>query len=210
MKVIFLRHGESEDDIKHQFGGWSDPKPTKKGLKLAKIIANEFKVKYPEINIFYSSPLLRAFLFAKEIGKFLKIYPKELVYLKERNTYGLLNGLNINYAKKRYPEIYEKFQAQEFIPGSERYDDFIERVKMLIKFLSSNYNPGITLCVTQGYLMTTIIEEFIGLIRGEIGNGSYILTEINKEKIRLLESDRITFLNNEIFKTKKFKKVRNN
>lgn len=207
MKIIFLRHGESEDDLKNEFGGWSDPSPTTKGIALAQSKAGELKELYPDIVLVLSSPLKRASLFAREMGKKLKLRVQENVYLKERNTYGLLNGLNSNYAKKVYPELYHKYENQEYIPGSERYDDFVERVGYLIKYLVSLKVKGTILCVTQGYLITTLIEEYLGYIREEIRYGSYIVCSVRNGELKLIGKSGITFLskNLKIPQLKKFK-----
>lgn len=206
MKVIFLRHGESYDDIYNEFGGWCDRTPTPKGLELAKIKAKELKEKYPDISKIYSSPLNRALIFAEEVGKEMKIPVEKLVYLMERNTYGLLNGLTKEHAKKKYPELVERFEAQEFIPGSERYDDFTERVAFLVEFLSKIEIKGTLLCVTQGYLMTTLLEEYLGKIRDKITHGSYFVCELDGTKLKFVEASGITFLEKENEEIRKFKK----
>lgn len=206
MKVIFLRHGESYDDIYKEFGGWCDRKPTPKGMELAKTKAKELAKKFPDISCIYSSPLNRAFLFAKEVGKELRLPVEELVYLMERNTYGLLNGLTYEYAKEKYPELVERFDAQEFIPGSERYDDFTERVEFLINFLSKLETKGTVLCVTQGYLMTVLLEEYLGKIREDISHGSYFVCELDGKKLKFIEASDVTFLKEEKNDLMKFKK----
>ncbi len=206
MKVIFLRHGESYDDIYNEFGGWCDRAPTEDGLKLAKVKAVELRKKYPDISHIFSSPLNRAFIFAKEVGNEMNIPIEELVYLMERNTYGLLNGLTKEYAKKKYPELVERFEAQEYIPGSERYDDFTERVGFLIEFLSKVKIEGTLLCVTQGYLMTTILEEYMGKIRDKITHGSYFVCELDGTKLKLIETSGVTFLEKDKMEMLKFNK----
>ena len=90
--------------------------------------------------------------------------------------------------------MYKRYTAQEFIPGSERYDDFIERVKLLIADLGKVKTKGTLLCVTQGYLITTIIEEFLGQTRDTITHGSYIVCELKNGKLKLKESYKITYL----------------
>lgn len=193
-KVIFLRHGESYDDVHGEFGGWSDREPTVMGYKLADRISVQLRVKYKDIQQIYSSPLKRALLFAKRLGSNLNVKVTESVLLKERNTYGLLNGLTYEYAKEKYPNLVKLFDSQEFIPGSERYDDFVDRVGILIDWIKGLEYEGTVLCVTQGYLMTTILEEFLGKVRDSIGHGSYFVCEIKGNKLILSDSVGITYL----------------
>lgn len=193
-RVVFLRHGESFDDVYQEFGGWSDRKPTLNGYNLAVIRANEFRMKFKDICMVYSSPLKRAMFFAKVFAQQLNLAVEESVFLKERNTYGLLNGLTYKIASEKYPELIRLFNNQEFIPGSERYDDFVDRVGLLLDWLKSLKFEGTIVCVTQGYLMTTVLEEYCGKIRDSIGHGSYFVCEIKGNKMILQESVGVTYL----------------
>lgn len=195
-RVIFLRHGESYDDVYNEFGGWSDREPTPNGFNLAYGIGNQLKIQYPDISLIYSSPLKRAYLFAKIIGSIFNLPVKRNVFLKERNTYGLLNGLNHKYATMKYPQLVKLYDSQEFIPGSERYDDFVDRVGLLINWVKGLNFEGTLLLVTQGYLMTTVLEEFLGKTRDSITHGSYFVCEIKSSKMILSDANGITFVNN--------------
>jgi len=204
-RVIFLRHGESFDDLYKEFGGWSDRKPTKNGYNLTVKIADEFKLKYADLVGIYASPLKRALYFAKKLGRELKLSVETSVFLKERNTYGLLNGLNYEYAREKYPDLVKLFDNQEFIPGSERYDDFIDRVGLLMDWVKGLNFEGTIVCVTQGYLVTTILEEFLGKTRDSLSHGSYFVCEIKGNKLVLNESVGITYLEREKGGHRKFK-----
>jgi broad specificity phosphatase PhoE len=131
------------------------------------------------------------------------------VYLKERNTYGLLNGLKYTTAQEKYPELMKLFDAQQFIPGSERYDDFIDRVTLLLEWIKQTADIGTTVYVTQGYLMTTIIEEFLGKVRKNITYGSYFVCEIVGNKLVFKEWKYMNSDNNTESQAKARKKFKN-
>lgn len=190
--VYFFRHGEEINDVERRFGGWSDPDITKKGRELAKKKALKFKKRKMVFDIILTSPLKRALNTAKIIGKILNLKVEEFIYLKERNTYGILCGLTKDKAKNQYPELTRLYNAQQYIPGSERYDDFKDRVELLLdKLIQSKYQS--VLCVTHGYLITTLMEEFLGLNREKIDDGSMLGLKIVNNKFEYFMSEGLTF-----------------
>lgn len=180
------------DDLRHEFGGWSDPELAPKGKKLAEKVAGDFNKKKKHFDIILTSPLERAKQSAELISMFTHTPVEEFVYLKERNTYGLLCGLSKRKARKNYPELVKAYNAQEFIPGAERYEDFKNRVDTLLtKLLQMKYKS--ILCVTHGYLITTIMEEFLGLSREKIKDGAILGLKVEGKKYKVIEYKGLTF-----------------
>lgn len=209
-RIIFIRHGESFDDLFNEFGGWSNRGATPKSLKLAVKKAVELQKQYPNITMVYTSPLKRARQFAKVLASELKVSVETNVFLKERNTYGLLNGLNHNLARKKYPELVKLFDKQEYIPGSERYDDFVDRVGILLDWIKSTAQSGATVYVTQGYVMTTILEEYLERTRKSIDFGGYFVCEIKGTKFVLTKLSQVELgrpAKSDQILIKKFKKI---
>lgn len=206
-KTIYLfRHGEDKNDLEGKFGGWSDPSLTQKGRGVAKKRALEFK-KIP-FDIILTSPLKRALESAVIISKITKVKLKEYIYLKERNTYGILGGVTKKETRKTYPELYKAYNAQEFIAGGERYDDFKNRVDTLLSNLfKMPYNN--ILCVTHGYLITTIMEEFLSLNREKIEDGCYITLEVVNNKFEFNKAVGITYSEGtKTFDSKRYRKFK--
>lgn len=128
MKNIYLvRHGEALDDVNNTFGGAADDPLTEKGERLAKELAEEIKKLNPQK--IYSSPLQRARKTAEIIASILNL-PLEVVEdLRERNRYGILTGMKMEEAKKKYPELVEEVKEYKAtIEGAEDYDHFKKRV----------------------------------------------------------------------------------
>lgn len=188
MKVIFIRHGESVDEIKNEFSGWTNRPLTERGIKLGQLITDELNKNITDITKVYSSPLNRAMSFAKIIGDKLNLQVEPLLYLMDRNSTGILNGSSYDEIKAKYPEMLKRFENQEYVPGSERYEDFIERIQFLIDFLSNIEIEGTVLCVTHGYVISTLLEEYLGKKRGEIKYGSFIVCNIKNKDITLVDS----------------------
>ncbi|MEJ2267962.1 MAG: histidine phosphatase family protein [Nanoarchaeota archaeon] len=85
MKLIIVRHGETEENLKKIWQGHLQGKLTKKGIEQAKKLAN--RLKDEKLDVIFSSDLDRASDTAKEIAKFHSEVPIYLVEdLRERFT----------------------------------------------------------------------------------------------------------------------------
>ncbi|MFC1649540.1 phosphoglycerate mutase family protein [Patescibacteria group bacterium] len=192
MKILFIRHGESVDDIEDRYGGWSDYDLTPKGKgQISKRVQpiNELNIKFDKI---YYSPLKRAALSAGILSNSLKVENEQFEYVKERNTYGLLSGMTKSEAKEKYPDQVDALEKGEYVDGSERYEDLTSRVKKSID-LVKKLNHKAIIVVTHGNYLKCLFAEFVGnkLIRKE--DGGYVLMELKGGKLFPLESSGIEY-----------------
>ena len=94
MKLILVRHGETEENQKDIVQGHLPGKLSEKGKKQAKKLG--LRLKNKKIDAIYSSDLARALDTAKEISKFHPKVPlKQVKDLRERN-YGKLVGKKLS------------------------------------------------------------------------------------------------------------------
>lgn len=161
MIIYFVRHGESVDDIEDRYGGWADYPLTKKGLRTARETGEKLKQKNLEAEMILTSPLLRAKQTAEEIGRILNLSVAVNQYLKERNTYGLLCGVNKTEAREKYPELVAAFENNQPIAGYEPYEQFLPRVKEILKRLSSVGHKKI-ICVTHRGVIRAVFTGIMG------------------------------------------------
>jgi broad specificity phosphatase PhoE len=190
MKVLFIRHGEAMDDIFDAYGGWADDALSDKGCRQAKQAGKVLAKKgFSDWDMVLYSPLKRAAQTAKILADELGLKTKKFVYLKERNTYGLLCGLNKQSAKIEYPELVEAYKAGKFVLGSERYEDFLKRVKTLLSGLSK-LNFDKIICVTHGKLMKAILKDVLDYPLKKIGDLGYFVISLSPQgKLELLETN---------------------
>lgn len=73
MKLILVRHGETEANVNHILQGRSDGKLTAKGIEQAKVVGKELKEKY-KVDMVFCSPLSRA---VETLENILSEYPIE-------------------------------------------------------------------------------------------------------------------------------------
>ena len=69
MKILFVRHGESVDDIEDRYGGWSDFDLTEKGKRQLMESAEKIAKLNEKFEIILSSPLKPACLALSNASK---------------------------------------------------------------------------------------------------------------------------------------------
>ena len=189
----FVRHGEAMDDIFDMYGGWADPELSAKGVSKAYESINWLREKKVIPEIVLSSPLKRAKTKAEILANSFEVDLQVVPYLKERNTYGLLCGVNKEVANHSYPELVKLYKQGEFVLGSERYEDLLERLKLLWDFLKQIKFSKI-LCVTHGKLLTAIIEEELQMKVSEMEEDCLLVIGSDKKGFYYVRSEGISFL----------------
>ena len=106
MKLILLRHGESQWNLENRFTGWKDVSLTELGIQEAISSANNLVKKNIQISTVQTSILKRAIDTAKIVAELIKFPIEEIQYdwrLNERH-YGALEGLNKSETATKYGE----------------------------------------------------------------------------------------------------------
>ena len=106
MKLILLRHGESEWNLLNQFTGWTDVGLTEDGINEAKFSGEQLLKKSLSIKSLYTSLLLRSIHTAEIVSKIVGFDKNNIQYdwrLNERH-YGALQGLNKSETAAKYGE----------------------------------------------------------------------------------------------------------
>ncbi|QIG37095.1 Phosphoglycerate mutase [Ligilactobacillus salivarius] len=103
-KLVFIRHGQSEWNLKNLFTGWEDVNLSEKGVEEAKEAGRKLKEAGIEFDQAYTSVLTRAIKtlhFALEESGQLWIPEEKSWRLNERH-YGALQGKNKQAAAEKY------------------------------------------------------------------------------------------------------------
>jgi len=106
MKLILLRHGESEWNLLNKFTGWTDIGLTDNGIEEAKLSALRLIKENITIETIYTSVLTRATQTTEVIADIINFNKKNIQYdwrLNERH-YGALQGLNKSETATKYGE----------------------------------------------------------------------------------------------------------
>ena len=192
MKILFVRHGESVDDIEDRYGGWADFDLTKKGEKQLAKSAEKIASLDEKFEVILSSPLKRAFQSAKIISDQLGIEVEVFEYLKERNLNGVLTGMVKSEAKKKYPDQVRKHKNYQYVDGSERDKDMNNRIKNAAKLLiKMKYNCLVA--VTHGQFLKTFFKEMMNINITKVGDGAFALVEEKNNAFKILKADGVEY-----------------
>lgn len=161
MRLLIIRHGESEADLLNVYEGRADFELTKWGHEQAEIMSNYLNDNY-NISKIYCSPLKRACQTAvhlsEKTGAKLVIDDK----LMEFNN-GLIAGLKKEIADKKYPavlnlSIYESVYEQESLMEFRlRADCFLSKI---IRETGGNETVAI---ITHGGMINQLYHSFLRL-----------------------------------------------
>jgi len=192
MKILFVRHGESVDDIEDRYGGWADYDLTENGK--TQIIDTSKKIYElgERFEIVFTSPLKRAHQAAEIISNQLNLKVEILEILKERNLNGILTGMIKSEAKIKYPDQVRKHENYEYVDGSETEEEMIERVRKAKELiLGMEYNSIIA--VTHGLFIKTFFKEIMKINISKVGDGAYILIEGENDSFKIIKSEGIIY-----------------
>ena len=171
------------DDVENRYGGSADFPLTEEGRETAEKLAS--RLANASIKLLYTSPYKRAYETANIIRKKLKCELKVIDDLRERNSYGVLSGVNKKQAEELFPEVLAQlkhkpgnFYTDELIPGAEPLDEFVRRVKTAFyKTVNSCEDPTIAI-VTHGGVIRAIYRYILG-IQTKVSPGLLAITVID-------------------------------
>jgi phosphoserine phosphatase len=167
-KIYLLRHGETEWNRDQRAQGCSNDIPlSETGLKQAEAVAN--RLKNEKIDLFFSSPLKRAFQTAKKIAE---LHNSDVAIHREflEINFGLWEGLNFQEIGEQYPEIIKIWRATPHlaeIPNAENLISLKERsMRKLNELLKEHEGKNIAI-ISHGITCKVIISALMGI---ELGN----------------------------------------
>ncbi len=161
MKILVIRHGESEADIKKVCEGRADFPLTYKGEEQAKALAAWISRNY-RISRIYSSPLRRAYETASEISQAAGVMVTQLDELMEFNN-GLLAGVPFSQVAERYPVVPD-VPAHESVYGQETKLEFRLRAENVMSRVFYENRESDTVClVTHGGMINQLFRAFFKL-----------------------------------------------
>ncbi len=190
MKILFVRHGESSDDLIDAYGGWQDFPLTEKGVSQLEMSAEKIANLGVSFEKVFSSPLSRATASANIIAKKLNISVEVCEYFKERNTYGVLSGMVKSEAKIKYPDQVANLDSDEYVDGSERKEDLKIRVAKAINMIKSEELESV-IVVAHSVIFKEVFLQLLNKKLVKKGDGAFILLEIDDNVAKVITADGI-------------------
>jgi len=151
-KYYILRYGEAESNVKQIVSCWPEKinNPlTKKGVEQIGGVSERLKNK--NIDLIFSSPILRAKQTAGLVGKVLGIEPQLDLRLKEID-FGPFNGASVSEFEKYFGSLEVnnlKKRIKSKAPGGENYEEVMKRMFDCFKEINKKYKGKNVLIVSH-------------------------------------------------------------
>lgn len=160
MRLIVIRHGQSEADILRVCEGWADFNLTEEGHHQAEIMSQVVSSKY-KIDKIYTSTLKRAIQTAQHLADNIEVPLIQEEKLKEFNN-GLRAKLPYEEAYSKYPYIPTPIHAANYEQESEL--NFRMRAEyVLSKIISENEQNSTIAIVSHGGMIMRLYQAFLQL-----------------------------------------------
>ncbi len=193
MKLIIVRHGETEENINKIVQGHMPGKLTEEGKSQASKVG--LALKDEKIDAIFSSDLKRTKDTCKEIAKYHKVPVHYTKRLRERNM-GIYTG-------KPGTEVHDLYEEGMKITGTDSFTfkpeggesalEVRERVEKFFKNLYKRYKNKTVIIVTHGGIIRTVMHLYKNLSLEEARdmqpeNASILRIEINDKNLKTYKS----------------------
>ena len=144
MKILLVRHGETDWNVAQRIQGSTDTPLNETGIQQAKRLAEELGKRETPIIGVYTSKLERAAKTAEFVAKKLG---KECIILPglEEINFGLWEGITWEQVEERFPAEYQTWHQNrryEHPPKGESYQELVERVVAALQKLIKELKNG--------------------------------------------------------------------
>ena len=192
MKIIIVRHGETNWNKHGKLQGIRDIPVSKIGLHQAKLLAN--RLDSIKIDAIYTSKLKRSMKTAQEIQRFHK--HAKIAKLKELNemSWGIWEGMRMEDVRRKYHDLYEKRKEDRFsykIPKGESPLILKRRLHKIVDRLEKQHKNQNILIVGHGginrVLMGILLKwsnEKVLLVK--LHNASITIINVKNEIARMI------------------------
>jgi len=157
VKLICVRHGQTDWNAENRIQGHLDPELNELGIRQAKAVAGALADEH--VDAIYSSDLQRAHVTAGIIAERHGL-PVVLEPLLREVCLGEWQGMTIPEIEEGYRQEYAAYRRDSVAnrpPGAERVEDVIERARLFIEMVLAERPEGNMIVVAHG-----------GIIRGAL------------------------------------------
>lgn len=162
MKVILLRHGQTEWNKLHKYQGHTDISLNDYGRRQAENVAAYLQAN-EQIEAIYCSDLSRARETAEIIARLLQLS----VEIDERwreISFGYWEGMTFTEVYEKYPREYDDWfnnTLQMQVPGGESFSGLLARALPALEEIAAKH-CGTVLVVSHGGLIKTLVSHLQG------------------------------------------------
>ncbi len=158
MTLLFVRHGQSEGNLRRVMQGWLDLPLSDLGRRQAEVVAR--RVATSGASRLYASPLLRAWQTGERIAEATGL-PLEAAEGFREYGYGEAQGLTWAEAVARFG-ITTGDWGNGSVPGEEGASVFHARVTAAFEELSDRHRDDVAIVVSHGGTIARLVVHVLG------------------------------------------------
>ncbi|MEG4810812.1 histidine phosphatase family protein [Microcoleus sp. F8-D3] len=208
MKLVIVRHGETEWNLQNKAIGQLDSPLTPKGIRQASALGD--RLQHLSFSNIYSSDLGRA---AQTANITASICGKKVIFeseLREWNM-GIFQGLTVSEMHEKFPkerQDYERIFFEYIIPEGESLRQLRQRSFRVLSAIAKRHSEENVVVVTHGTVLTVFFQEVLGLPTKitcpfKLDHGSFCAFEyVNEQWSLVVWNDRSHLENIETLKDK--------
>ncbi len=192
MKLIIVRHGETEENVRKIVQGQGFGTLTKRGVEQAKRLGE--RLKKEKMDVVFSSDLKRARNTAKEIVKFHPKVPVHYTKALRERSFTVLEG--------KPADVYREAAAKEGVPrylyrppGGENFPDMKDRIMPFFEKVYRKYSGKRVLFVTHGGVIKVILGTVLGKTWKELQHMDVANSSVNIIEVKRNHEYRVHMLN---------------
>jgi broad specificity phosphatase PhoE len=183
MRLLLIRHGESEGNAELRLQGQGEYPLTERGLEQGRLLAR--RLRPLSLAALYSSPVRRARQTADVIAEATGLAVTELPGVEEYD-FGELSGMTFRELVEKHPEIVEQYRRgpdYPSFPGGEDRDAFRRRVCEALWGVAERHPGASVAVVAHAGPIGVFCLEVLGLpyrrpLPLRIYNGSITVVEV--------------------------------
>lgn len=195
MRLLLVRHAESQGNAENCFQGRDEYPLTERGLTQARRLAERLRREHEGVEAIYSSPQGRALQTAEYVAKALSAPVMRDPRLCERHI-GVLTGLTLDEALERYPDWADAWRSADdawpTVPGEECAEALACRVGQALDAYRQRHADGQTVVVvSHGGALGAMLCHLLGLTGTRrnpfvFGNASLSVVDVARGRVRLV------------------------
>ena len=197
-RLFLIRHGQSAGNAEGRFGGHSATELSELGRAQARVTAEALARE--NINVIYSSDLLRAVQTADPLAKLLNVEIITSSAFRERNV-GVLEGLTFDESKQEFPRDYYALvnrSVHHVITEGESYRHLLNRITGELRTIIRKHRGQRIAIFTHTGALCFMTLHLLGAIHRNTKQTPWIVTSncgINRIEIRGPRNIRVLALN---------------
>lgn len=164
MRLIIIRHGESEWNRIGRYQGQADAPLSALGIQQAEALAQ--RLQHEPIDVIHTSPLQRAAHTAQAVARFHPNIPFHTTAALMEINHGDWQGLMLDEVLSRYGrELIEwrNHPTRAQMPNGESFSNILKRVLDFKEWLQQSYPNGRVLVSTHDVVVKILVADALGM-----------------------------------------------